>query len=262
MTASRPQGSSGRDAIFVTGEGTGQQPMKVTVKLFAVHRQLLGRREAQVEAPEGATIGDVWRALKAQYPQLSHLSDSVLAALNQDYAPLDTRVQPGDEIAFIPPVSGGTEPAPLFAVVDGPIDEGAVRDAVADPGAGGICLFSGVVRDNSRGKRVLYLEYEAYPEMAARQMRVIESEMRARWSLQRVAMVHRTGRLEIGEASVCIAVSTAHRAEAFEACRYAIDRLKQILPVWKKEVWEGGEYWVGWEGNPDASEPIPASRHP
>jgi molybdopterin synthase catalytic subunit len=147
----------------------------------------------------------------------------------------------------------------MFSVVDRPIDEQAVARAVADPAAGGICTFSGVVRDNSRGKRVLYLEYEAYPEMAVKQMEVIAAEVRARWSVRQIAMVHRTGRLEIGEASVVIAVSSAHRGEAFEACRYAIDRLKQILPVWKKEVWEGGEYWVGWEGNPDASQPVPSA---
>lgn len=146
----------------------------------------------------------------------------------------------------------------MFEVVDRPIDEQAVARAVADPGAGGICTFSGVVRDNSRGKRVLYLEYEAYPEMAIKQMEAIAAEVRARWSIRQIAMVHRTGRLEIGEASVVIAVSSAHRGEAFEACRYAIDRLKQILPVWKKEVWEGGEYWVGWEGNPDAGQPVPS----
>ncbi len=145
----------------------------------------------------------------------------------------------------------------MFAVVDRPIDEQAVTRAVADPGAGGVCTFSGVVRDNSHGKRVLYLEYEAYPEMAVKQMEVIDGEVRARWDVRRLAIVHRTGRLEIGEASVVIAVASAHRAEAFAACRYAIDRLKQILPVWKKEVWEGGEYWVGWEGNPDAGQPVP-----
>lgn len=148
----------------------------------------------------------------------------------------------------------------MFAVLDRPIDEQAIAASVADPGAGGICTFSGVVRDNSQGKRVLYLEYEAYPEMAIKQMEVIAAEVRARWSIQRIAMAHRTGRLQIGEASVVIAVSSAHRAEAFEACRYAIDRLKQILPVWKKEVWEGGEYWVGWEGTPDASQPIPPAK--
>jgi molybdopterin synthase catalytic subunit len=141
----------------------------------------------------------------------------------------------------------------MFEIVEHVIDEQAVAAAVADPAAGAICTFSGVVRSNSRGKRVLYLEYEAYPEMAIKQMQQIAAEMREKWTITGVAIVHRTGRLEIGEASVCLAVSSPHRGDAFEACRYAIDRLKQTVPVWKKEVWEGGEYWVGWEGTPDAS---------
>ena len=145
----------------------------------------------------------------------------------------------------------------MFDVVDQPIDERAVADSVADTGAGAICTFSGVVRDNSKGKRVLYLEYEAYPEMAIKQMQMIAGEIRQQWGITHVSMGHRTGRLQIGEASVCIALSAAHRGEAFEACRYAIDRLKQIVPVWKKEVWEGGEYWVGWEGTPDQAQPVP-----
>lgn len=145
----------------------------------------------------------------------------------------------------------------MFEIVDHIIDEQAVADAVADPSAGAICTFSGVVRNQSQGKRVLYLEYEAYPEMALTQMKRIADEIRQQWNITKIAMVHRTGRLQIGEASVCIAVSSPHRAEAFEACRYAIDRLKMIVPVWKKEVWEGGEYWVGWEGAPDEAQPIP-----
>jgi molybdopterin synthase catalytic subunit len=146
-------------------------------------------------------------------------------------------------------------------VVDHVIDEQAVAASVADSGAGAVCTFCGVVRDNSKGKRVLYLEYDAYPEMAVKQMQLIAGEIEQKWGIRRVSMVHRTGRLQVGEASVCIALSSPHRGEAFEACRYAIDRLKQTVPVWKKEVWEGGEYWVGWEGNPDAEQPIP-QHHP
>jgi len=142
----------------------------------------------------------------------------------------------------------------MFDVVDHVIDERAMVASVEDPRAGAVCTFAGVVRDNSKGKRVLYLEYEAYPEMAIKQMQLIAAEMKCRWDILHVSMVHRTGRLQVGEASVFIAVSSPHRAEAFEACRYAIDRLKQIVPVWKKEVWAGGEYWVGWEGSPDALE--------
>jgi molybdopterin synthase catalytic subunit len=148
----------------------------------------------------------------------------------------------------------------MFEVVEQVIDERAVAQSVADPRAGAICTFAGVVRDNSRGKRVLYLEYEAYAEMAIRQMQQIAAEIKSRWEILHVSMVHRTGRLQIGEASVCIAVSAPHRSEAFAACHFAIDRLKQSVPVWKKEVWEGGEYWVGWEGKPDPAEPVPAAK--
>jgi molybdopterin synthase catalytic subunit len=147
----------------------------------------------------------------------------------------------------------------MFEIVDHMIDEKAVADSVADGGTGAICVFSGVVRNNSKGKRVLYLEYEAYPEMAIKQMKLIADELKQKWEIGKVSMVHRTGRLEVGEASVCIAVSAPHRGEAFEACRYAIDRLKMTVPVWKKEVWEGGEYWVGWEGATDETQPIPQS---
>jgi len=132
----------------------------------------------------------------------------------------------------------------LFRVTEDEITAQMVIEAVEHPGAGAIATFLGTVRDHSRGRRVLYLEYDAYPEMAERTLRQIGEEIRERWGLDRVAIVHRIGRLEIGEASVAIAVAAPHRAEAFEACRYAVDRLKEIVPIWKKEVWEGGEYWV------------------
>lgn len=132
----------------------------------------------------------------------------------------------------------------MFLVTDQPLDTHAVEAAVAHPGAGAIVVFSGVVRDNNLGKDVTYLVYEAYPPMAEKVMAQIGAEIEARWPGARTAMAHRTGRLEIGEASVVIAVSTPHRADAFAACKYAIDRLKEIVPVWKKEVWQGGEYWI------------------
>ncbi|MFQ6057505.1 MAG: molybdenum cofactor biosynthesis protein MoaE [Anaerolineae bacterium] len=132
----------------------------------------------------------------------------------------------------------------MFKITKDEIAVEAVIQAVEHPGAGAIATFVGTVRDQSQGRRVLYLEYDAYPEMAEKTLRQIGEEIRKRWGLERVAIVHRIGRLEIGEASVAIAVAAPHRAEAFQACRYAIDRLKEIVPVWKKEVWEGGEYWV------------------
>jgi len=132
----------------------------------------------------------------------------------------------------------------MLELTDRPIDVRAVEAAVAGPGDGAICTFQGVVRDNNLGRAVAHLEYEAFPEMALPAMRRIADEVAARWPGARAAIVHRTGRLEIGEASVVIAVSSPHRAAAFEACRYAIDTLKTTVPIWKKEVWEGGEAWV------------------
>ena len=129
-------------------------------------------------------------------------------------------------------------------IVDTPIDEREVVQQAASPGAGAISTFHGVVRDNSLGRKVLYLEYEAYPPMAIREMEKIESEVRERWKIEKMAIYHRIGRCEIGEASVIIAVSSPHRREAIEACHYAIDRLKQTVPIWKKEFWEGGEVWI------------------
>ena len=132
----------------------------------------------------------------------------------------------------------------MFRITEDEITAQMVIEAVEHPAAGAIATFLGTVRDHSQGKRVLYLEYDAYPAMAEKTLRQIGEEIGERWGLYRVAIVHRVGRLEIGEASVAIAVAAPHRAEAFEACRYAIDRLKEIVPIWKKEVWEGGEYWV------------------
>jgi molybdopterin synthase catalytic subunit len=135
----------------------------------------------------------------------------------------------------------------MFKIVDGPIDEIVLEDEVRTDADGAVIVFRGVARRQSRGRDVVHLEYEAYPEMAEKVMAQIGDEMRARWPISRVAMVHRTGVLEIGQASVVIAVSAPHRREAFEAASYAIDRLKQNVPIWKKEVWSDGSQWIGWE---------------
>ena len=135
----------------------------------------------------------------------------------------------------------------MFKIVDGPIDEIALESAVRTDADGAVIVFRGVARRHSRGREVVHLEYEAYPEMAEKVMEQIGDEMKTRWPISRVAIVHRTGVLEIGQASVVIAVSAPHRAEAFQAAQYAIDRLKQIVPIWKKEVWSDGSQWIGWE---------------
>src|SRR5215212_117557 len=138
----------------------------------------------------------------------------------------------------------------MFKIVEGPIDLAQLAEAVRTDECGAVCTFLGVARLYSRGREVIHLEYEAYPEMAEKKMAEIAEEIRERWGTDRVAMLHRTGVLAIGEASVGIAVASPHRREAFEACQYAIDRLKTIVPIWKKEVWSNGEQWIGWEGQP------------
>lgn len=149
----------------------------------------------------------------------------------------------------------------MFVVQAEPLDPQVAIDAVASEECGGLAIFIGTVRAQSRGRAVQYLEYEAYPEMATKKMREIAEEIQVRWGTDRVAMLHRVGRLEIGEASVIVAVAAPHRREALAACHYGIDRLKQVVPIWKKEVWENGEAWIGWEGEPPAEAvPPPAAR--
>lgn len=215
--------------------------MRITVRLFAGYREAVGSKLVELDVPDGATLRDVWDSLAERHERLRLFSDSVVGAVNAEYSPLDTPVQDGDEVAFLPPVAGGDH----FAITEKPIDEQHLRRAIEDPGAGAILTFLGVTRNRTGGRKVEYLDYEAYPEMAEKRMAAIADEIRTRWpSVKGIAIVHRVGRLEVGEASVGIAISTPHRADAFAACRYAIDRAKEHLPIWKKEVWEGGEEWI------------------
>ncbi|HEX8682314.1 MAG TPA: MoaD family protein [Ardenticatenaceae bacterium] len=215
--------------------------MQITVRLFAAYREAVGAKTVSLEVEAGATPRQAWEALSQQHERLRAFSATVVCAVNGDYASLNAPLRDGDEVAFLPPVAGGDH----FAITTEPIDEASLRRAVEDPGAGAVLSFLGVTRDQTGERRVEYLEYEAYPELAERRMAEIGDEIRARWpSVKGIALVHRVGRLEIGEASIGIAISTPHRADAFSACRYAIDRAKEQLPVWKKEVWEGGEEWI------------------
>lgn len=218
--------------------------MRVTVRYFAVVRELLGREWEEREVPEGTTVEQLLATLASESPSLARLRRSMMVMVNRRYAKAEHQLSEGDEVALIPPVSGGSEP---FRVGPEPLDAQAVERLVSDPRAGAIVTFVGTVRDHARGKRVRYLEYEAYPEAAVDVFVEIAAEMQQQWNILKVAIVHRTGRVEIGEASVVIAVSSAHRAEAFEACRYAIEQLKVRAPIWKKEVYEDGEVWIGSE---------------
>jgi molybdopterin synthase catalytic subunit len=225
----------------------------VRTRLFARLREQAGGLETEtLELPAGATLADAYEALRLKHPALPDRS-GVRAALNQEFNDWTATVADGDEVAFIPPVSGGAHGVGvLFELTAAPLDARRLEAAVAHKGAGAICTFTGVVRDSSRGRSVTHLDYEAYAEMAVAEMRKIGDEIAERWPEARVAMAHRTGRLEIGEASVVVAVSCPHRAEAIAACRWGIDRLKESVPIWKKEHAADGTYWI--EG--DEARPI------
>jgi len=225
--------------------------MKVAVRFFARYREAAGRDHIELELPEGGTVESAWEAVASRFPVLQQYRPFTLFALGTDYVTASHPLRAGDEVCLFPPVSGGAH-HDLIEVTDKPLSEERLMNAVGDGGAGGLVLFSGVVREETGGRRVKHLEYEAHASMAAAKMREIAAAMRERWpGVRGIALVHRIGRLEIGESSVMIAVSSPHRAEAFDACRFAIDTLKETVPVWKKEFFEDGEVWVGLQGDCD-----------
>jgi len=209
--------------------------VRITVKLFAGLRERAGENERELELDAGARVGDVWAPLG-----LGEEPEGLLYAVNKEYAPPDRRLSDGDEVALIPPVSGGE----LRLTAD-PIDVAAVIAEVADDEAGAVATFLGTTRARSRGRTVLHLEYEAYEGMAEKVMEEIAAALHGRYELCRIAIAHRIGRVGIGETSVAIAVSAPHREHALAACKEAIDTLKVDVPLWKKEVYEGGEEWIG-----------------
>ena len=209
--------------------------MRVAVKLFAALREQAGLRERELELANGARVDDVWPALG-----LGEEPRGLVYAVNRAYAERGTALADGDEVALIPPVSGGD-----FLLSEAPLSIERVVDEVASDDAGAIATFVGTTRARSRGREVVRLEYEAYEGMAEAEMARIAAALRERHDLLGVAIHHRVGPVEIGETSVVIAVSAAHRAAALDACREAIDTLKETVPLWKKELYVGGEEWVG-----------------
>jgi molybdopterin synthase catalytic subunit len=211
----------------------------IRVRLFAMLRERAGASTVEVELPAGATAGDVWShlGLGAEPPGLA-------IAVNTAYADRSTPLTGGDEVALIPPVSGGAV-APYVALTDAVIDLGELVNRVADRGAGAIATFSGTVRDSSRDQDVERLEYEIYTEMAIAELTRIAAAVAERHGLLGIGIVHRGGRCEIGETTVAIACSAAHRPAALEACRETIDTLKQRVPIWKKEIYRDGASWIG-----------------
>ena len=206
--------------------------MRVTVRLFAGLRERAGASVREVEAE---TVADVWPALG-----LGEEPPGLLYAVNRAYAERSRALADGDEVALIPPVSGGA-----FRLSEEPLSLQACVDEVASPDAGAIATFVGTTRRQSRGRDVVHLDYEAYEGMAEQVMAEIAAELESRYDLCSIAIHHRVGRVGIGETSVVIAVSAPHRADALDACRDAIDTLKERVPLWKKEVYEGGEEWIG-----------------
>jgi molybdopterin converting factor subunit 1 len=215
--------------------------VNVDVKLFGAVREAVGAKVLSVELADGCPVAELRAKLAGQYPIFARFGDRLAVSVNFEIAAGDTALTEGDEVAFLPPVSGGVGNCTLS---ERPLDVGATIARVAGPGKGGIVTFIGAVRDEARGRSIRHLEYESYPEMAEREMQKIADAAALRWPGVEVAIAHRSGHLEIGELAVVIAAAAPHRADAFEACRFAIDTLKETVPIWKKEVATDGEYWV------------------
>lgn len=220
--------------------------MKVKTRYFAIVREALGKSEEVREVPEGATAGDLLTEITREVPRLSSLSRMAMLMVNQEYVEPTHVLRDGDEFVVIPPVSGGAHDK-RFLVTGDEIDPRAVEALVAGDSTGAIVTFTGTVRDHARGLHVVALDYEAYPPAAEKMLAQIGDEIAAKFGVERVAITHRTGLLKPGEISVVIAVSSAHRDAAFDAARYAIERIKEIVPIWKKEHYEDGAVWIGSE---------------
>lgn len=217
--------------------------MQVSVLFFGMARDLTGVAQQSVDVPEGECLGYLWGTCEARFPRLSEIAGSLVTAVNQEIADRSHRLRDGDEVAFLPPVSGGAGDD-FCRLTRDPIPTQDLVQRLKAPPDGAVVIFEGIVRNHSNGKRTLYLEYEAYEPMALRKMEEIAHEVKHKFSIDRVGLIHRLGRLEIGETSVAIIVTSAHRRAAFEACHHAIDRLKQIVPIWKKEFFEDGAVWA------------------
>jgi molybdopterin synthase catalytic subunit len=229
--------------------------MQVRVLFFGRLKEIVGLADDTAELSEGTRVEDLFAQYGNRFPELALFRASVAAAVNQEYAEWHAPLHNKDEVAFLPPVSGGEDvvadsAAALrdhCAIVRTPILAGEMAEQVKGPADGAIVVFEGIVRNHSRGKQTLYLVYEAYENMALAKMREICAEMRRLYQIDRILMMHRLGRIEIGETSILIAVSSAHRAAAFDASRFAIDTFKRTVPIWKQEYFRDGAVWADGE---------------
>jgi molybdopterin converting factor subunit 1 len=233
--------------------------ISVHVLFFGAARDATGTDEAELRLNPPHDSASAFKQLLTAYPALRRFGKSLLFAVNQEYARPDKEIIDGDELAVFPPVSGGAEVAPtsvgepeahdFFELTTDPVDVGAVARRVVLPKCGATVTLDGYAREWTRGRRTLYLVYEAYEPMATREMERLGQQAHEKFEIAHIGIVHRTGRLEIGETSVVIAVSAPHRRAAFEACEWAIRELKRTVPIWKKEFFEDGEVWVEGEGD-------------
>ena len=224
--------------------------MQVRVLFFGVLKDLAGKSSDTVDLPAGASIHDLMANYALSCPQLKPSLASLAVAVNQQYASPDTVLQSGDEVALLPPVSGGSTKA-RASIIRQPINTQSVLTQIKRPEDGAAAVFEGIVRNQTRGRKTLYLNYESYEAMALQQMESLAAQALEQFKVRDVALVHRLGRLEIGETSVLIVVASAHRAPAFDACRWLIDTLKKQVPIWKKEYFEDGAIWADGEPFPD-----------
>jgi len=234
--------------------------MRIRVLFFGMLKDLAGSSSDSLELPEGALVRDVLEHYGKRIPEFAKSLSSLAVAVNQRYAEAETKLKSDDEVALLPPVSGGSGGAEAenytasvrAAIVHERIDTHSVLDRMKHGGDGAAVIFEGVVRNQTHGRKTLYLDYEAYEEMALRQMEGLAEQALKQFQVREVALVHRLGRLQIGESSVLIVVASAHRAAAFDACRWLIDTLKRTVAIWKKEYFEDGAVWA--DGEPFPSE--------
>lgn len=219
-------------------------PIRITLRLFGSLRESVGESSRVVELAAGSRVADLRAWLAGRSPLVETLGHRLAASVNLEIADAERVLRDGDEVAFLPPVAGGDGTVRRCTISDRALDEAEVAARVEGPDAGGVVSFVGRVRDHARGHSIEHLVYEAYPEMAEREMEKIVDEAAASWPGTRVAIAHRIGRLEIGDAAVVVVAASAHRDEAFQACRFAIDTLKVRVPIWKREVATDGAYWV------------------
>lgn len=235
--------------------------MRVDVQLFATLRDRAGARSVSVDVADGATVAQLLEHIATAYPSLAPALPSSIVAVNQEFAFPPTPLKGGDEVALFPPVSGGAGYPEIFQITEGPIDVNAIVAQVTLPTTGAVCTFTGTVRGKTRERDTVRLDYEAYTPMAESKMKQVAREIRERWpDVEGICIVQRIGQLKVGEFTVLIAVSAGHRYDGvFEAARYGIDRLKEIVPVWKKEIGPHGEEWIEGHYRPTSEDALDAA---